>query len=153
MFFFVSYTTLFVSLVPRERYVEANSLLNGSRAASFVAGPSLGGLLVQILTAPVALVADAASFVYSALALSRIKPVEPPTEDAERGHLVAGLRYVFGSPTMRSALGATATINFFNFVFFALFVLYATRYLARRARAARGRARRGRSRRADRGGR
>ena len=30
---------------------------------------------------------------------------------------------------MRSGLGATATINFFNFVFFALFVLYATRYL------------------------
>jgi MFS family permease len=129
VFFFVSYTTLFVSLVPRERYVEANSLLNGTRAASFVAGVSLGGLLVQILTAPVALVADSASFVYSALALSRIKPVEPPTEVVERGHLVAGLRYVFGSPTMRSALGATATINFFNFLFFALFVLYATRYL------------------------
>ena len=129
VFFFVSYTTLFVSLVPRERYVEANSLLNGTRAASFVAGVSLGGLLVQILTAPVALVADSASFVYSALALSRIKPEEPPTEVAERGHLVAGLRYVFGSPTMRSGLGATATINFFNFVFFALFVLYATRYL------------------------
>jgi MFS family permease len=129
VFFFVSYTTLFVSLVPRERYVEANSLLNGSRAASFVAGVSLGGLLVQILTAPAALVADSASFVYSALALSRIRPVEPPTEVAERGHLVAGLRYVFGSPTMRSALGATATINFFNFLFFALFVLYATRYL------------------------
>ena len=129
VFFFVSYATLFVSLVPRERYVEANSLLNGTRAASFVAGVSLGGLLVQILTAPVALVADSASFVYSALALSRIRPEEPPTEAAERGHLVAGLRYVFGSPTMRSALGATATINFFNFLFFALFVLYATRYL------------------------
>ena len=129
VFFFVSYSTLFVSLVPRERYVEASSLLNGTRAASFVAGVSLGGLLVQILTAPVALVADSASFVYSALALTRIKPVEPPTEVAERGHLVAGLRYVFGSPTMRSGLGATATINFFNFVFFALFVLYATRYL------------------------
>jgi MFS family permease len=129
VFFFVSYTTLFVSLVPRERYVEANSLLNGTRAASYVTGVSLGGLLVQILTAPVALVADSASFVYSALALSRIKPVEPPTEVAEQGHLVAGLRYVFGSPTMRSALGATATINFFNFLFFALFVLYATRYL------------------------
>jgi predicted MFS family arabinose efflux permease len=129
VFFFVSYSTLFVSLVPRERYVEANSLLHGTRAASFVAGVSLGGLLVQILTAPVALVADSASFVYSALALSRIKPVEPPTEAAEHGHLVAGLRYVFGSPMMRPALGATATINFFNFLFFALFVLYATRYL------------------------
>ncbi len=129
VFFFVSYSTLFVSLVPRERFVEASSLLNGSRAASFVAGVSLGGILVQVLTAPVALLADSASFVCSAIALGRIRPTEPPTEKVGRGHLVAGLRYVFGSPTMRSALGATATINFFNFVFFALFVLYATRYL------------------------
>jgi MFS family permease len=129
VFFFVSYSTLFVSLVPRARYVEASSLLNGTRAASFVAGLSLGGVLVQILTAPVALLADSASFAYSALALSRIHPEEPPPETVERGHLVAGLRYVFGSPIMRSGLGATATINLFNFVFFALFVLYATRYL------------------------
>jgi MFS family permease len=129
VFFFVSYSTLFVSLVPRERYVEANSLLNGSRAASFVGGVSLGGILVQVLTAPVALFADSASFVCSGLALGRIRPAEPPTETVERGHLVAGLRYVFASPIMRSGLGATATINFFNFVFFALFVLYATRYL------------------------
>jgi MFS family permease len=127
--FFVSYSTLFVSLVPRERYVEANSVLNGSRAASFVGGVSLGGALVQLLTAPVALIADCASFVWSALALGRIRPQEPPTEDVERGHLLAGLRYVFGSPTVRSALGATATINLFNFVFFALFILYANRYL------------------------
>jgi predicted MFS family arabinose efflux permease len=43
--------------------------------------------------------------------------------------IVAGGRYIVGSPIIRSALGATATINFFNFVFFALFILYATREL------------------------
>ena len=36
------------------------------------------------------------------------------------------MRWVFGHPIVRAALGATATINFFNFVFFALFILYAT---------------------------
>jgi len=127
--FNVSSSTLFVSLVPRERYVEANSLENGSRAASFVGGPSLGGLLVQLLSAPVALVADAISFLGSALALSWIKPVEPETEVAERGHLTAGMRYVLGSPIVRPGLAATTTINFFNFIFFALFALYAIRYL------------------------
>lgn len=127
--FNVSSSTLFISLVPRERYVEANALENGSRAASFVGGPSLGGALVQLLSAPVAVAADAASFVVSALSLARIKPVEPETERAERGHLTAGLRYVFGSPIVRSSLGATTTINFFNFIFFALFILYATRSL------------------------
>ncbi len=127
--FFVSYSGLFVALVPRERYVEANALLHGSRAFSFVAGPSLGGALVQALSAPLALVADALSFLGSALSLARIAPAEPPAEQAERGHLAAGARYIAGSPIMRASLGATATINFFNFVFWALFVLYATRGL------------------------
>ena len=43
--------------------------------------------------------------------------------------MVAGVRWVFGNPIVRAALGATATINFFNFVFFALFILYATKSL------------------------
>ena len=129
VFFFVAYTTLFVSLVPRERYLEANSLLNGSRAFSFVGGPSVGGLLVQALSAPGALIADAASFLVSAFTLGSIKPVEPPTEEAESGHVRAGMRYLWRSPVIRASLLATATINFFNFVFWALFILYATRTL------------------------
>src|SRR5262249_38597721 len=64
--FFVAYSTLFASLVPRDRYLEATSLLNGSRAFSFVAGPSIGGLLVQVFSAPGALIADALSFLVSA---------------------------------------------------------------------------------------
>ena len=129
VFFFVAYTTLFVSLVPRERYLEANSLLNGSRAFSFVGGPSIGGLLVQALSAPGALIADAVSFLVSAFTLSSIKPVEPPTEEAQSGHVKAGLRYLWRSPVIRASLLATATINFFNFVFWALFILYANRTL------------------------
>jgi MFS family permease len=127
--FNVSSSTLFVSLVPRDGYVEANALENGSRAASFVGGPSLGGLLVQLLTAPAALIADAASFVASALSLARIKPSEPEVEPVERGHLTAGLRYVLGSPIVRPSLFGVTTINLFNFMFFALFTLFAIRYL------------------------
>ena len=81
--FYVAYTTLFVSLVPRERYVDAQSLLNGSRALSFVGGPSLGGVLVQIASAPAALAVDALSFLASAFSLSRISPEEPPTAPSE----------------------------------------------------------------------
>jgi MFS family permease len=43
--------------------------------------------------------------------------------------LKAGIRYILGSPIVRASLLATATINFFNFVFWALFILYATRTL------------------------
>lgn len=131
--FMVAWSTLFVSLVPRERYVEANSLLHGSRALSFVVGPSLGGVLVQLLSAPAALVADALSFLASAFSLSRISPVEPPTEPAEQGHLRAGGRYIRRTPAIFASLLATAWINFFNFAFFALFILYATRSLGVRA--------------------
>ncbi len=129
VFFYVAYSTLFVALVPREGYIEGNQLLNGSRALSFVAGPSLGGMLVQILSAPAALAADAISFLVSAFSLSRISPVEPPTEPAESGHLRAGASYIRHSPVIRASLLATATINFFNFVFFALVILYANQYL------------------------
>jgi MFS family permease len=127
--FTVSDATLFVSLVPEDRYVEGNSLVYGSRALSFVGGPSIGGLLVQVLSAPFALAADALSFLGSAFFLSRIRPAEPPTDQTGRGGLAAGARFIWHSPILRTSLTCIAMINFFNFAFFALFVLYATRSL------------------------
>jgi MFS family permease len=129
VFFFVAYSSLFVALVEREDYVEGNSLLAGSRAFSFVAGPSVGGILVQLLKAPYALLVDSISFLFSAGFLASIDPVEPEIEEAEKGHVVAGVRYIVTSSVMRSSLLATATINLFNFVFHALFILYAVRSL------------------------
>jgi MFS family permease len=127
--FHVSYSTLFVALVPRARFVEGAAVMNGTRAFSYVAGPSAGGILVQVLTAPVTLVLDACSYLVSAVFLRRVEAVEPETETAGRGHVVAGVRFILATPVVRAALGATATINFFNFAFFALFILYATREL------------------------
>lgn len=129
VFFYVAYSTLLVALVPRERFVEAHSLLNGNRALSFVGGPSLGGVLVQAFSAPAAILVDAVSFLVSAFSLSTISPAEPPTEPAQRGHLRAGASYIRRSPVIRASLLGTATINFFNFVFQALVILYVNRYL------------------------
>lgn len=131
--FDLSYPTLFVSLTSRERYVEGNSLVHGSRSFSAVAGPSVGGLLVQVFSAPFALLADAVSFLVSAVFLGRVRAEEPPLEREEesglRGRLAAGLRFIGGNPIFRPTLTAVATLNFFNFAFHALFVLYATRAL------------------------
>ena len=129
VFFHVAYSSIFVALVERDDYVEANSLLAGSRAFSFVAGPSVGGILVQLLKAPFALVVDSVSFLFSAGFLASIDPEEPEVEEAQKGHVVAGVRYIVTSSVMRSSLLATATINLFNFVFHALFILYAVRSL------------------------
>jgi MFS family permease len=127
--FFVAYNTLFVAMVPAERYVEGNSLIHGSRAMSFVGGQSLGGILVALLSAPGAVLLNALSFLGSAWALARIHPVEPPTAEPGPGQLRAGMTYIARSPIVRAALGATATVNYFNFVFTAIFVLYATTQL------------------------
>jgi MFS family permease len=127
--FTVSYSALFVSVLPRERYVEGTSLVSGSRAMSFVVGPSIGGWLVQILSAPIALIADALSFVGSALFLGCMSPQEPATARRRRGEVAAGARFIARSSIMRASLLATATVNYFNFVFWALLVLYATREL------------------------
>jgi predicted MFS family arabinose efflux permease len=124
--FDVCNTILFVSLIPTERYIEGNSLVNGSRAMSFVAGPSAGGLLVQLFTAPLALLADTVTYLASAYCLARITPAEPSAAPPAKGHFTAGLRWILRSRVMRATFAASATIQFFNFIFHTLFVLYAT---------------------------
>ncbi|HWG12718.1 MAG TPA: MFS transporter [Streptosporangiaceae bacterium] len=120
---------MFVALVPEHRYLRGQSLLYGSRAFSFMGGPSLGGILVQLLTAPFAVGADALSFLGSAYFLSRIRPAEPPPGPAGRGTLTAGARYIAHHGVVRASLITAAMINFFDFMFVALFALYATRSL------------------------
>ncbi|MFJ5234070.1 MFS transporter [Kitasatospora sp. NPDC088391] len=120
---------LFVALVPADQYLRGTALINGSRAAAYVAGPGLGGLLVQLLAAPLTLVLDALSFVASALFLRRIDPVEPPPAAPGKGSTTEGMRWIRRDPVVRAALLGTATVNLFTFVVGALFVLYATREL------------------------
>jgi MFS family permease len=126
--FNVSDSTLFVSIVGPDDYVDGQSLLNGSRALSYVAGPSAGGLLAQALTAPFAIAADALSFLGSAFFLGRIRPAEPPA-DAAPGSVTTGLRFIARSPVVRASLVAVAIVNLFDLMFLALFTLYAIREL------------------------
>ena len=130
--FDVSWSTLFIAVVPRRDVVEANSKLNLSRAVSFVTGPSLAGFLVQLLTGPVTLLLDAFSFLGSALFLGRIRAEEPPVQRDGNGVLRSiwdGFRFVLGDEVIRPELLCAATINLFNYVFHAIFVLYATKEL------------------------
>ncbi|MEU3397456.1 MFS transporter [Streptomyces filamentosus] len=121
--------TLFAALVPTEDLVQANSLVNGSRSAAWLAGPSIGGVLVQTLTAPVALVADALTYLASAGFLARIGPVEPAPEPVAKGHFTEGIRWVVREPSMRALFAASGTVQFFNYMFHTLFVLYVTKDL------------------------
>ncbi|MFG3557006.1 MFS transporter [Micromonospora sp. NPDC047557] len=122
----------FVALVPRSAYVDANSKLSVSRSLSFIAGPAVGGGLVQALSAPVAILVDAVSFLASALLLRRIPVAEsppPPRRTSTLGLVREGLVLVLRHPVLRAALGCTTTVNFFTFIAAALLVLYANREL------------------------
>lgn len=130
--FDISWSTLFVAVAKRDEYVQANSLLNGSRSLSGVAGPSIGGALIHFLGAPIAMLTDAVSFIASAFFLTRVAAVEPPVEHQPgslRSQLVSGLSFILRDPIMRPGVMAAATLNLFNFGFQALFILYVTIYL------------------------
>jgi MFS family permease len=127
--FDIAWNTLFVSVARREQYVEATALLNGSRSLSSVAGPAISGVLIQLFTAPVALLADAASFLGSVFFLRRISAPEPPVEHEPgtiRQQVASGLEFIFRDPIMRPTVLSVATLNLFNFCFQGLFILYAT---------------------------
>jgi MFS family permease len=132
LMFNVSDGTLFVSIVAENQYMDGQSLIYGSRALSFVGGPSIGGVLVQVLSAPLAIVADALSFLGSAFFLSRIRPAEPAADEAG-GSVLTGARFIARSPLARASLVSAATVNFFNLMFNALYLLYAVRVLHLRA--------------------
>jgi MFS family permease len=131
VFFDLSYSAFFVALVRREQFVEANSKLSTSRSVSYIAGPSIAGFLVQVFSAPVALLGDAFSFVASAVALRGIEVREPEigVRAPARRELADGFRFVRHQPLLRAGVLCTSTINFFNFLLFAIFVLYASRTL------------------------
>jgi MFS family permease len=114
---FMAAEPVFVAtVVERDRLVDANGKLMATTSVALIGGPGLGGALVQLAGAPVALLADAVSFLVSALCLARMRVVErvvAPVGTSLRADVAAGLRYVFGDPFQR-AMVVTGTIS--NFV-------------------------------------
>jgi MFS family permease len=133
VFFDVSYQSYLPSLVRKEQLVDGNSKLELSRAASQIGGPGLGGALVGLLTAPVAVLLDAISFVVSALFLTRIRAHEapPPREErrAMRVELMEGLRYLWADTRIRAIAASTILFNFFGQICFSIVLVYAVRVL------------------------
>ncbi|MEU3282796.1 MFS transporter [Streptomyces antibioticus] len=96
--------------------MEGNAKLQGSEAAAQVAGPGVAGLLVQAFGAVTALVADAATFLISALCLKRIRVVEPdqvPDEKraSARQQIIEGLRFVGRDRYLRPMVTWGAVVN------------------------------------------
>src|SRR5207244_9666572 len=69
VFLDITYRSYLPSLVRRDQLVEGNRNLQASASTAQVAGPTIAGIIISIVTAPIAIAIDAASFFASALAL------------------------------------------------------------------------------------
>ena len=96
VWFEVAHYSLIPALVSPARAVEANSSLEVTEGVSSLVGPALGGLLIKVLGAANALLADALSFLLAAAAWFSLgpRPSESLAEVGWRAQLIAGLRWV-----------------------------------------------------------
>ena len=135
VFFDVAYQSYLPSLVDREHIGEGNSKLEISRSTAQLAGPGLGGVLVELITAPYAVLVDAFSFLASGTFLLRIRKREEPlraattteTKSSLWAELKEGLKFVLGNPNLRAQAGCTATSNLFFSVTFSIFLVFLVR--------------------------
>lgn len=120
-------------LVSRDALTSANSWFQSTESAGGVVGPGLAGLVVELLGAPLALLADLCSFVAGSVVLLTL-PKAAPEHDAEseqshRQAIVEGLRMLWRNSALRALVVAAAHFNLFTSMFFALYALYAVRVL------------------------
>ncbi|MCM1965735.1 MULTISPECIES: MFS transporter [unclassified Streptomyces] len=132
VFFDVAAQSRLPRLVAPDRLVEANVRIEAGRTLTQAAGPGAGGALVGVLTAPVALVLDAVSYLASAALLARIRrpdavpggdgvPGAGVPEGAVRGaardlraDIAEGLRFVLGNRLLRALTLGSALSNLFG---------------------------------------
>ncbi|HEX9437800.1 MAG TPA: MFS transporter, partial [Candidatus Limnocylindria bacterium] len=122
------------NLVGRARLVDANSRMQLSYSAGQVAGPGVGGVLIQMVSAPFAIVVTLISEAIGTVLLLMIRVREPALRPRAGRSLVGdvreGLEIVISDPHIRSIMLCGTTHNVFsNGMLIALYVLFATREL------------------------
>ena len=132
--FDASYQAYVPSLVERENLVQANAKLALSESVAEVSGPGIAGFLVTALTAPIAILFDAASFLVSAVSIALVRTPEPAPQprhaDSHIGREIAeGLRFSWRSPYLRAMGLRSATAALFMGFFASLYPLFTVRVL------------------------
>jgi MFS family permease len=120
-------------LVGREHLIEANSRIAMADSTARVIGPGLGGVLVQLLTAPIAIAVDVLSYLASALSIWLIRAPETAPEKSERrsvwSEITEGLRFAVSQPFLRAGMVLGAVFNVTITIGDAVYIIYATRVL------------------------
>lgn len=128
----VSFEVASLSFVPTllqsDELLTGNSRLGTSDSLAEIAGPPMAGLLISLMTAPLAILLDALSFLFSALCVSQIRVSESRPASAERPHLWheirEGLGVLWHNRLLRALAAYICTHNFFGGAFAALYLLY-----------------------------
>lgn len=117
VFFEIAYHSYIPAVVGMDHLVEGNAKLESTNATARMAGPALGGSLVQLVGAYLAVSFQAFAYLLSVGLLSRIRVVEEKPEHGERRSMGAdigsGLRFILRQPVFRAITGSAATYNFF----------------------------------------
>lgn len=132
------YNIIYVSYVPfivaNSAIIDANAKLEATYTVADTGGPGLGGLLVQALTAPLAILADTVTYIAAAVLSNRIRHVAAPAaRDPDAASPVAQTRQAMISilrhPVLRPMAFSAAGFNLFGNGIFVLYLLYGTRSL------------------------
>ena len=118
VFFDVAYQASLVRMLEPGQLAQGNSVIEGSRSAAQIGGPALGGALVSLLSAPVAVASSALFFVLSFVSIVRIRRPESLPERAGGDRRMwrqihEGLRFVAADPYLRAVGLASAAFQFF----------------------------------------
>jgi MFS family permease len=115
--FMAAFTAAVPNLVERHQIGAANGLVEGLFSVSFIVGPAIAGVLVGTIGAGPTLALDAASFLFSALALSAIHrpmraardPAAPPSHLGT--DIVEGVRYILSERTLRMVIAFWGAVS------------------------------------------
>lgn len=128
----VAFDTAYQAFIPeiagRDRLVDGNASMQFSQSVAGMAGPGTAGLLIGLLTAPLTLFIDAASFVVSAVSLATIRERREPVR--RRGHgtlltgMTEGLSFLYRHPVLRPLTLAGGGLGGCFSGFLAVYFLY-----------------------------
>jgi MFS family permease len=144
VFFEVAYQSILPELVDRERIAEGNSRLEISRSAAQILGPGLGGFLVGAFTAPMAILADALSYLGSASFLFGIRsaglaveadPIRDRPRPSLRHEIAEGLRFYAKSSLLLAESGAIVTMNLGSNISYSILLVFLVRELGMKPEA------------------
>lgn len=141
VFFDVAHQSYLPAILEPDDLVEGNARLQVSGSAAMVLGQPLGGGIVGLLSAPLAIAVDALSFIASGGLIFAIRKRGPKREATPapggllgpvaglRAEIAEGLRYVLGHEYLRYIAASTGLSNLFSNIAFATFAVFAYRIL------------------------